>query len=101
MKRKFVVITCPKCGMEYLPAEIFVPKAFFGKPDIINRDENGKIISFSGTSININEKYCCDKRDTEFEINSKITFDSLINTEFDFDTDYERKITSGLTLKEF
>lgn len=101
MKRRLNVITCPKCGKEYLPAEIFIPKAFFGKPEIINRDENGKIISFSGTSLDVCEKYCCDNCDSEFEIVSKISFDSYIDEEFDFDFDYERKITSGLTLKEF
>ena len=101
MKRKLTVITCPKCGKEYLPAEIFIPKAFFGIPEIIQRDANGKIISFSGTSLDSNEHYCCDKCDTEFEITSKISFDTYVNEEFDFDNDYQRKINTGLTLKEF
>lgn len=101
MKRKLVVITCPKCGKEYLPAEIFIPKAFFGRPDIINRDDAGKIISYSGNSLDVSENYCCDKCNTEFEISAKISFDSYLNEEFNFDNDYERKISYGLNLKEF
>ena len=30
--KKFIIVKCPKCGYEYLPAEIFT-RAFLGKPD--------------------------------------------------------------------
>ena len=48
--RKFEIIECPKCGYEYLPAEIFVPKYYFGTPENIERDEHGKIINYEGVS---------------------------------------------------
>lgn len=43
-KRK--VITCPHCGYEYLPAEIFCESDFAGRPQVnsIVRDALGKII---------------------------------------------------------
>ena len=39
LNKKFSVITCPFCGKEYLPAEIFIPKVFFGNPQIIYRND--------------------------------------------------------------
>ena len=45
----FSKIECPVCGYEYLPAEIFVPRAIFGTPGFIRRDVLGKIEAFSGT----------------------------------------------------
>lgn len=47
--RKFEIVECPKCGYQYLPAEIFVPKYYFGVPTQIERDEDGKIISYEGS----------------------------------------------------
>ena len=37
-RKKDIVITCPHCGREYLPAEIYVPDAFFGKPSDIEKN---------------------------------------------------------------
>lgn len=92
------VITCPHCGREYLPAEIFVTSSFLGNPTDIDRDENGKIISFNGKTMDLNEKYICDSCNKEFKITTKISFKSFIDPEDQFNTEYvsplhEKKIT--------
>lgn len=98
--KKLVVITCPKCGREYLPSEIFVPKQFFGRPGIIQRDQDRNIIGFSGTSLDTQETYCCDKCDAIFNIKAKVTFEASVEEPLDFDTDYERTVSYGISLKE-
>ena len=51
------VIKCPTCGYEYLPAEIYMPNDFLGKPNNLMRDEHGKIIGFNGIKMNDTETY--------------------------------------------
>lgn len=72
--RKFEIIQCPKCGREYLPAEIFIPSAFLGKPADIVRDVYGKILDYEGTSVDAIETYTCDKCSTLFQVRAKMTF---------------------------
>ena len=66
--RKFEVIACPKCGREYLPAELYVPNAFFGRPRDIVRDVYGTILDYEGTSVDLQETYICDKCNTNFVV---------------------------------
>lgn len=101
MKRKLVFVKCPKCGREYLPSEIFIPKSFFGAPDFIKRDINGAIENFTGTSMDTDELYCCDNCNTSFKVTTKISFDTEINVETDFNSDYESTLKSRFTIKEF
>lgn len=75
---KFITIACPKCGYEYLPAEIFVPKAFIGTPKDIIRDENHKIDDFIGKSLDLTEEYTCDHCHTTFSIDTDIRFHTAI-----------------------
>ena len=72
--RKFETISCPHCNYEYLPSELYIPKSFFGKPYMIERDENGKIISYEGSSIDLFETYTCDKCNTTFNVDCGIFF---------------------------
>lgn len=72
--RKFELISCPKCGREYLPAEIFVPRSFFGKPVDIVRDVYGRILDYDGTSVDAIETYTCDNCNTLFQVRAKMTF---------------------------
>lgn len=86
--RKFELIDCPKCGREYLPAEIYVPKAFFGKPRDIVRDVYGTILDHEGTSVDLQEVYTCDKCNTTFQIRAKIGFITELTKLDNFDEDY-------------
>ncbi len=94
--RKFEIIECPKCGYEYLPAEIFIPKYYFGVPTNIVRDENGKLISYDGSSIDLFEKYTCDKCNTEFRIVSKLQLTSELTFPGSFNDDYVTKLDGNL-----
>lgn len=85
-------ITCPNCGKQYLPSEIFIPSAFFGKPRFIQRDENGKIIDIIGVEPDIEELYCCDNCETSFSITTKIQFETKVDIQSDFSHDYETRL---------
>ena len=75
MKNTFDVICCPHCGAEYLPAEIYIPDAFVGKPTNINKEAiTGKISDFFGTTMNLDENYVCDKCSKPFRTHAKIQF---------------------------
>lgn len=86
------LIICPKCHREYLPAEIFIPKAFFGKPTEIIRDVYGQILEFEGTSMDLNETYTCDTCNTTFNISAKINFQVEATPEGNMDEDYTSKL---------
>ena len=61
MKNKsFSTIKCPKCGYEYLPAEIFFPKSLLGNPKDIIRDDDGSIEFFNGETMNLHEEFECE-----------------------------------------
>lgn len=91
--RKFEIIECPKCKYEYLPAEIFVPKYYFGVPENIVRDEEtGKLISYEGTSVDLLEKYKCDRCNTEFRVVSKLQLTTELSFPGSFNDDYITKL---------
>ena len=62
------VITCPRCGYQYLPAEIYVPNSFFGSPKYIKRNISGEIQSVSGKESDYTETYKCDNCNTSFKV---------------------------------
>jgi DNA-directed RNA polymerase subunit RPC12/RpoP len=72
------IIKCPKCGMEYLPAEIYYPNVFLGTPLNVMRSIEGKILGFDGTSMNDTETYKCDNCDSLFEVVSTTNFTSKL-----------------------
>lgn len=94
--RKFELIECPNCKYEYLPAEIFVPKYYFGHPTDIVRDEKGKIVSYEGTSVDLFETYKCDCCNFEFRVVSKLQLTTELTFPGSFDGDYITKITTDL-----
>ena len=91
MKQQLIIIECPHCGAEYLPAEIFLPFNYFNKPFFIKKDENGKIINQLDGELNLQEKYICDHCNKLFEINSKIIFETIAVIEENFSEDFSVK----------
>lgn len=71
---KIEKITCPKCGREYLPSEIYIPDAFFGRPQDIDRTSKGKIESFTGKAMDLEETYICDTCKCKFNVVAKLSF---------------------------
>lgn len=98
--KKLDVICCPKCGREYLPAEIFLPKEFLGNPDGIMRDYSGKIIDFLNYSMNLKEKYVCDSCDTPFKVTANVSFKTFVDKEGDFNEYYSTPLYEQFNLFE-
>ena len=92
MKQKLIIINCPHCGTEYLPAEIFLPFNYFNKPFFIQKDENGKILTQIDGELNLSESYVCDNCNKKFEITSTINFETTAIETEDFSEDFCVKI---------
>ena len=84
------IIKCPKCNAEYLPAEIYFPKDFFGNPEQIIRDSQNQILNYTGTGMNFLETYRCNYCDVIFKVTAKINFNTAIQT--DYDTTYSTSL---------
>lgn len=92
MKDRLIVIKCPRCDTEYLPAEIYLPNSFLGKPSGIYK-VNGKIDWYSGLSMDTNESYVCDRCNCRFHVNAKVFFTTTSDDVTDFSTKtYKSKI---------
>lgn len=71
--KKTPTISCPICGYEYLPEEIFVPKYVFGNPKGIVRN-NGKIEYFLDRSIDLKETFSCYNCHNTFVVEGAVQF---------------------------
>lgn len=87
--KQYDVIKCPCCGTEYLPAEIFLPNAFLGKPSNIDKEHiTGKITNFYGKTMDTKEHYVCDRCNTPFKISAKIQFFTREDENYNFEEEY-------------
>lgn len=96
-----IVIKCPICGREYLPVEIYLPNAFFGKPDIVKKDAEGRIIGTVGEANDFVEHYVCDTCNKPFKVTAMIEFKTEHDIENDFTEEYTSRQTVQYTLDEF
>lgn len=94
-RKKDAIITCPFCGREYLPAEIYIPDRFFGMPEDIDRDAAGKIEVYDGSVMDLTEEYTCDGCGKKFEINADIKFKSTISKFEEFSDTYSSPLQSN------
>ena len=88
MKEKITVVKCPNCGYEYLPVELYLPNAFFGRPTNIKRDAKGVITDFSGTGMDTRESYRCDNCDTLFKVFCRPIFMTSVDKSDIFEEEY-------------
>lgn len=92
-EKKSIVITCPTCGCEYLPGEIYLPKAFLGQPrDIDKKYDTGQVMNYSGDSMNLEEHFICEKCLTPFKVMAKVSFNTVEESLYDFNNDYVSKL---------
>lgn len=99
--KKEIVIKCPHCGAEYLPAEIFYPDSFLGRPMNIEKTSCGNIDYYDGQNMNLSEEYMCDKCGTTFVVKSVISFNTKIVEEKSVSSSYKTKLKkAGFTLNE-
>ena len=95
MKPKVLeIIRCPRCKYEYLPAEIYLPTYFLGKPTGIIKNNN-MIESFTGNSMDTTETYTCDNCGSTFKVFAKVTFTTEEKTRLNFDEDYSSPLTKN------
>ena len=94
--KKSQLISCPHCGYQYLPKEIYLPNFFFGETKEVSRDTNGRIVDIDKPILNLTESYICDKCSTKFNVTAKILFqcDTNENDFFD-DTDAFSEVYSS------
>lgn len=89
---KTPIIKCPHCGAEYLPSEIYVPNAMFGRPEDIVRDSLGRLLYEdyqAGKEPDMFEHFTCDYCDKPFVIEATITYKTKEEEpEKDFGTQY-------------
>lgn len=86
-------ITCPYCGYEYLPSEIFIGSYVFKKPHDIHRNDSGKITDFLGESLDEKETYICDNCELKFYIDLNMDFNTSKDDKYSlFADEYVTKI---------
>ena len=90
MSFKVNMISCPHCGAQYHPSEIYMPNAFLGKPDDLVKDALGKVIYEDYLEEpNFVEHYTCDVCEKQFAVTASVTYKSAAETpEADFSTPY-------------
>lgn len=101
MENKPLYIVCPKCGAEYLPAEIFYPDEILGNPENIVKDKKGKVEFFIGNSINLTEEFTCYSCNCRFTVEGTVKFSTKESSRAKFDEDYKTTVYSNRSsLKE-
>lgn len=92
LDKNIQVITCPVCGHQYLPSEIFFPDDLVGKPTEIFKDNLGKIDFYLGEDPNLTEDYVCDSCGTHFKVQAVINYKTEVEEE-KFDEEYVSNFT--------
>jgi len=76
-------ITCPYCGCEYLPQEIYIPEDFLPELDDLTKDDAGHIVAVHEEAMHTCEEYTCDRCNHRFRVIAKVEFSSAKADEHD------------------
>lgn len=74
---KYLLIKCPYCGWEYVPAELFNPTDLEGKPEDLLKDNLGKVLyvdyhkNYSPCQVT---RYICDGCGKPFVVEPTVTY---------------------------
>ena len=68
-------ISCPHCGTEYTPSEVYLPKCFLGNTEYVKRDMEGKIQSVAGSDMDTYEMFTCDYCKKSFSVSATVSFE--------------------------
>lgn len=82
------IITCPICGAEYMPGEIFLPKHFLGQPKMTEKDALTGHILYSDGEMDLVENFICEKCNTPFRVSARVQFSTEENRHFNFNSEY-------------
>lgn len=72
-------ITCPVCGQEYLPDELFVDLT--GKHNVIEKTRAGKIDFYFGDDPEEETYYICDSCNSKFKVKIDVKFTTSVENE--------------------
>ena len=85
-------ITCPKCGKEYLPGEIYIPKNFLGQPNTIIRNNQGQIEDYDGIPMDLEEEFICDSCGAHFKVTASVSFKVKDLPKYDMTKNYRTSL---------
>ena len=84
-------IICPKCGKEYLPGEIYLPKHFLGQPETIIRNSQGQIEDYDGIPMDLEEDFICDCG-AHFHVTASMSFKVKDLPKYDMSKNYRTSL---------
>lgn len=79
------MVKCPKCGFNYLPAEVYYPDKLLGHPTNIVRSDKGEVISYGGSSMDLTEYFQCEHCGANFKSMGIVKFVPYPQEDLDFD----------------
>ena len=99
MIKDLPIIKCPVCGQEYLPSELFLPEAVFGKQYDITKSDSGEIKFYLGDDPELDEEYICDGCGSKLKVHMNMTFNVEANKEENYSEEYITKINKPKKIK--
>ena len=85
------VAKCPYCGAEYLPAELFEPRPFFGSPEV-EKDGEGRIEYVGGEPMDAATDYVCDYCGKRFRAEMRFEVETAPD---DFEVEHSSEVYGG------
>lgn len=99
MQKDLITLRCPVCGEEYLPSEIFMPDAVFGKQYDITKNDRGDIMFYLGDDPDYNEEFICNSCNTKLEVTMKMSFDVTPKENDEFEEEYITEVEKVKKIK--